>query len=124
MCSLSRRYPTWAPDVPIQGWGGQGGTIDPGVCTCERVCVGACLFVYGRQCAKRVFSLSFYRLARKEFFPSRFARKESFLFRFTSLARRESFLSRFTVLRENSFFPLVLREKSLFSLVLQGSEDS
>ena len=24
------RYPTWAPDVPIHGWGGQGGTIDPG----------------------------------------------------------------------------------------------
>jgi len=24
------QYPTWAPNVPIQGWGGQGGTIDPG----------------------------------------------------------------------------------------------
>jgi len=24
------RYPTWAPDVPIRGWGGQGGTIGEG----------------------------------------------------------------------------------------------
>mmetsp|Transcript_43598 Transcript_43598/g.102493 ORF Transcript_43598/g.102493 Transcript_43598/m.102493 type:complete len:91 (+) Transcript_43598:97-369(+) len=24
------QYPTWAPDVPLHGWGGQGGTIDPG----------------------------------------------------------------------------------------------
>mmetsp|Transcript_4951 Transcript_4951/g.9845 ORF Transcript_4951/g.9845 Transcript_4951/m.9845 type:complete len:91 (-) Transcript_4951:839-1111(-) len=24
------QYPTWAPTVPISGWGGQGGTIDPG----------------------------------------------------------------------------------------------
>ena len=27
VCACARRYPTWAPDVPISGWGGQGGTI-------------------------------------------------------------------------------------------------